>query len=108
MFSYELHPNDPTYNEYSRGFLELENNQSIKYYQFQAEKMREQENVTMYIDFTHLTSFEHQDPEFIRNIVHNYNKFEPDLRRGLTKFMQRYGGGDPQSLKKLYFALAIH
>lgn len=52
--------------------------------------MREQENVTMYVDFTHLTSYEHQDPEFIRNIVHNFHKYEPDLRRGLTKFMQKY------------------
>lgn len=74
----------------------------------QAQKMRQQENVTMYVDFSHLTSFNHQDPDFIRNIVHNYNKFEPDLRRGLTKFMLRFAGGDAQSLKKLYYALAIH
>jgi len=70
--------------------------------------MREQENVTMYVDFTHLTSFDHQDPEFIANLVRNYNKFEPDLRRGLTKFMQKYGGYEQNSLKKTYFALAIH
>lgn len=69
--------------------------------------MRERENVTMYVDFSHLTSYDHQDPEFIKNIVHNYNRYEPDLRRGLTKFMQKCAGGDAQ-IKKQYFALAIH
>ena len=104
-----MHPNDATYNEYSRGFLELQENQSIKYYVLQATKMCQQENVTMYIDFSHLTGYNHEDPDFIRNIVHNYNKFEPDLRRGLTKFMQRHGGNDSQAQnKKIYYALAIH
>jgi DNA replication licensing factor MCM6 len=70
--------------------------------------MKQQENVTMYVDFTHLTSFPHQDPEFLRNIVTNYYKFEPDLRRGLTKFMQRFAGGDAQAMKKSFYALAIH
>jgi DNA replication licensing factor MCM6 len=101
-------PHDPTYNEYTRAFLEVEDNQAVRYYQQQARKMCEQENVTMYVDFSHVTGFNHQDPDFIRNIVHNYNKFEPDLRRGLTKFMHKYAGGDPQALKKLYYALAIH
>lgn len=69
--------------------------------------MREQENVTMYVDFTHLTSFDHQDPEFIRNIVHNFHKFEPSLRRGLTKFMQKYTE-TTQHQRQPYYALAIH
>jgi len=106
--SFELGPNDPSYNEYTRGFLEIEPNQPIRYYVMQAERMKQQENVTMFIDFSHLTSFNHQDPEFIRNIVHQYNKFEPDLRRGLTKFMHRFAGGDVNALKKSFYALAIH
>ena len=72
--------------------------------------MIESENVTMYVDFTHLTSFEHQDPDFITNIVTHFNKYEPDLRRGLTKFMNKYGG-DQQAVsgqKKQFFALAVH
>ena len=74
----------------------------------QATKMREQEKSTMYIDFSHLTNFNHQDAEFMSNIVRNYNKFEPNLREGLKKFMQRVAGGDGNALKKTYYALALY
>ena len=69
--------------------------------------MKQQEKVTMFVDFSHLTSFPHPDPEFIKNLVQSFNKYEPDLRRGLVKFMQRIAGGDAQSLKKSYFTLAV-
>lgn len=60
----------------------------IYYYKKTAERMREQEKVTMYIDFTHVSSFQHQDPNFMQLIVHKFYQFEPNLRAGLTRFMQ--------------------
>ena len=56
----------------------------------------------MYIDFAHLSSFQHQDPEFMKNVVQNFNKFEPNLRAGLTKFMMQ-GEAQNNTLKKAYF-----
>jgi hypothetical protein len=66
----------------------------MRLYVHTAEKMKAEEKVTMYVDFSHLASYPHPDPEFMRNIVQNFYKFEPDLRRGLVKFMTRIAGGD--------------
>jgi len=103
-----LSPNDPNFNEYTDGILEMEEGAPLRYYMHQAEKMRQQEKVTMYIDFSHLASFPHSDPEFMSNLVRNFNKFEPDLRRGLVKFMTRIAGGDAQAIRKSYFQLAVY
>ena len=70
--------------------------------------MKQQEKLTMYVDFSHLASFPHPDPEFMRNLVQSFNKYEPDLRRGLVKFMHRIAGGDSAAIKKSYFALAVY
>ena len=56
--------------------------------------MRDQEKVTMYVDFSHLNSFDHQDPNFMSYVVKQYNKFEPDMRKGLIEFMKNYSNGD--------------
>lgn len=56
-FSFELNPEDPNYGQYADGFADKDNGAPIKYYVKTAERMREQEKVTMYIDFTHLASF---------------------------------------------------
>jgi hypothetical protein len=37
----------------------------------------------------------------MKNVVHNYNRYEKDLRRGLAKLMYQTGG-DPQRIKKNY------
>ena len=93
---------------YADGVMDLEEGQPIRYYVHQAQKMREQEKVTMYIDFSHLSSFPHDDPEFMRNIVQQYYRHEPSLRQGLVKFMQELSGGDGQSMKKsMYWYLML-
>jgi DNA replication licensing factor MCM6 len=70
--------------------------------------MREQEKVTMYIDFSHLASFPHEDPEFMSNVVKHFYKNEPFLRKGLEKFMLKIAQGDASLLSKSYFTLAIY
>ena len=62
----------------------------------------------MYIDFSHMTSYNHEDPEFMRNIVTSFYKFEPDLRKGLTKFMQHICGQDAQAMRRSYYTIAIY
>ena len=45
----------------------------------------------------------------MKNVVQNFNKYEPHLRDGLTKFMQRGDGLDAlNSLNKRYYQLAIY
>lgn len=88
LTNFELDLNDPNYAQYADGLVDLQEGQQIHYYRIKANEMREQEKNTMYIDFAHLSQFNHQDPEFMKNVVHNFNKFEPNLRAGLTKFMQ--------------------
>ena len=62
----------------------------------------------MYVDFGHLGSFRHEDPEFLKNIVANFNRSEPALRKALTKFMQQPSMAENQSsIKKTYYQLAI-
>jgi DNA replication licensing factor MCM6 len=61
----------------------------------------------MYIDFSHLSSFQHRDPSFMETIVHHFYKFEPNLRDGLTRFMQE-NEGQMNAGKKTYYQLAIY
>lgn len=106
LANFELNPNDENYKEYGDGLMDVNEGEPIRYYVHQAQKLREQERVTMWVDFAHLTSFEHSDPEFVQNIVRQYYKYEPYLRTGLTKFMQKVAAGEP--VKKSYHQIAIH
>ena len=69
--------------------------------------MSQNEKVTMYIDFSHLQFFGHEDTSFIQNVVTSYNKFEPNLVKGLTKFMKLIAGEEVVKNKTVY-AIAIH
>lgn len=69
--------------------------------------MSQNEKVTMYIDFSHLQYFAHEDNSFIQNIVTSYNKFEPNMVKGLTKFMKSIAGEEVVKNKTVY-AIAIH
>jgi hypothetical protein len=88
LVNFELNPEDPNYDQYADGFADKQDGEPIKYYQKTAERMREQEKVTMYIDFSHLSQFNHRDQSFMQTIVHYFYKYEPNLRDGLTRFMQ--------------------
>ena len=90
---------------YSNG-LEIEEGEPIYYYREFAKKMRAQEKVTMYIDFSHLSSFQFQDQAFMKTIVHEFFRYEPNLREGLTKFMQKVNPEQAVN-KKSYYQIAI-
>ena len=86
-FSYVLEESDPNYQVYCDGAVGAEPGQPIHYYVHLATQMRQSEKKTMYVDVAHLNGFAHDDPEFMRNVVHHYTKYEPDLRRALERFM---------------------
>jgi hypothetical protein len=52
-----------------------------------ALKMKEHEKNLLHVDFSHLTDFPHEDPEFMKNLVSYYYRYEPDLRQAVTKFI---------------------
>ena len=79
----------------------------IRYYLHQANKMRENERVTMYIDYDHISNFPHEDPEFMPNLVKYFYRYEPNLRAGLVKFIQKTGN-DVNKLIKNYYQFAIY
>jgi hypothetical protein len=56
-----------------------------------AEKLKADEKVTMFIDYNHLINFRFETPNFVELIVNEYNRFEPYLRRGITQFMSDLG-----------------
>lgn len=83
--SFYLSEDDPNYAAYADG--EEETGQEIYYYRREAEKLKNQEMGTMIVDFHHLASFQFNDPKFMDNLLQEYNRFEPYLRRGLTQFL---------------------
>ena len=105
--SFELLPNDPNYNEYVELLPEVEAGTPIRYYVHVAKKMRQEEKVTMLVDFEHMANFNHQDHLFMNNLVKNFYKYEQDLRQGLVKFMQTLTHNDP-NIRKNYYTIAIY
>ena len=67
-----------------------------------AKKMREQEKMTMYVDFNHLSDFGHNDPDFMKNIVCFYNRYEQDLRKGLVRFLMMHSPANSIQAKTYY------
>lgn len=70
----------------------------MKYYLLQAEKMRQDEKVTLFIDFSHLMQFRFDDTNpgfnFVTSLVKDYNRFEVYLRKAVTQFMSDLGYQD--------------
>lgn len=60
----------------------------------------------MYINFSHLSNFPHEDPQFIENIVQTFNKFEPEMTKALARLMGSHI--EPARLQKHYFQLAVY
>ena len=57
-FSFELSTEDPNYHADAEGAPEdMLNSGQIKYYVVQAEKLKQDEKVTMFIDFSHLLNY---------------------------------------------------
>ena len=63
----------------------------------------------MYVDFNHIAGFPHAGQEFMENLVRSFNKYEPNMRNGLKRFMAAYGyNNDENAIKKSYFSIAIY
>ena len=45
----------------------------------------------MYVDFTHLSNFAWEEPNFIDRLQGEYVRFEPYLRQALTQFLADQG-----------------
>ncbi len=96
FISFELSPEDPNYNAYIEGAPEemLQSGEPIKYYVLQAEKLKQDEKVTMFIDFSHLLNYRFEDQggfSFVTGLVKEYNRFEVYLRKAITQFMNDLG-----------------
>lgn len=52
---------DPNFATYAEGADDLEN---IRYYMLQAEKLKAEEKVNMFIDYSHVSQFEFKDQNF--------------------------------------------
>ena len=45
----------------------------------------------MYVDFTHMSSFAWEDPQFIDRLQSEYVRFEPYMRQAVTQFLADQG-----------------
>jgi DNA replication licensing factor MCM6 len=67
---------------------------SIKYYVITAEKLKQEEKVTMFIDFSHLLNYRFDETNgfsFVTSLVKEYHRFEIYLRKALSQFMNDLG-----------------
>ena len=60
--------------------------QPIKYYVHQAALMRNEEKQTLSVDYRHLASFQFVDQYFMDKLQTEYSRYEPYLRKALTRF----------------------
>ena len=60
--------------------MEEEVNTQIFYYVRASEDIKNNESRTMYVDFTHMSSYQWQDPQFMDLLQSEYVRFEPYLR----------------------------
>lgn len=81
-----MNPEDPNYNIYATAEGD-EAGKPIKYYVKQLVKMDEMEKVTIFVDYSHMTSFPFQMESFISNITNEYGRFEPYLKKAATQFV---------------------
>ena len=49
--------------------------------------MLNDERKTLYVDFTHMSGYQWDDPEFMDHLQLEYVRYEPYLRQGLTNFL---------------------
>jgi len=87
IVSFVLSPDDPNYEAYA----DHEDESAIRYYVRQAEKLKAEEQKTLYVDFSHMSSYQWEDPQFMDRMQGEYVRFEPYLRQGLTQFLAEQG-----------------
>ena len=89
MISFELSQDDPNYDAYVGGIEDI--GQPIKYYVHQCELMKQDEKQTLSVDFRHLASFQFEDQFFMDKLLSEYSRYEPYLRKALTRFLVDHG-----------------
>lgn len=57
FFSYELRPDDENYEQLKDMFVDRNEDEPLKYYAEYAQKMAQNEEKTMYVNFSHLSNF---------------------------------------------------
>ena len=67
--------------------------------------MKIEEKQTLSVDFGHMSSFEFNDEDFLDAIMTNYSRYEPYLRKALTRFLADCGY---HIGKSKHFLLAIY
>ena len=88
VFSFMLQPDDPNYQVYADN---IDEDQPFQYYVKYAEDLKIDEKQTLYIDYSHMVSFNWEDPQFIDKLMADYARFEPYLRKALTQFLADHG-----------------
>ena len=111
-YSFQLSQEDPNYHAYIEGAPDdmlQETNGAVRYYRLQAEKLKNEEKVTMFIDFSHLLQFPHFDDKngfnFVAAIVKEYNRYESFLRKAVSQFMSDLGH---QYAKEKHFQIGYY
>ena len=87
--SFTLDKDDPNFETYAG--QEDDKNAQVHYYQRCAERLYHDETKTMFVDYTHMTSYNWEDPNFMDRLQGEYVRFEPYLRQGLTMFLADQG-----------------
>ena len=71
----------------------------------QAEKLRADEKVTLFVDYSHIQKYKFKDNNFNEAIVVEYHRYDPYLRRALTQFMNEQC---PQYAKERFFQVGFY
>ena len=85
-YSFTLSEDDPNFESYAAD-IDDEPGAQIHYYQKCARDMLADERKTLYVDFTHMSSYQWDDPQFMDHLQGEYIRYEPYLRQGLTHFL---------------------
>lgn len=88
-YSFTLDRDDPNFETYAG--QEDDKSAQVHYYQRCAEKIQHDETRTLFVDYTHMTSYNWEDPNFMDRLQGEYVRFEPYLRQGLTTFLADQG-----------------
>jgi len=77
----------------------------IRYYMQMAEVLKNEERSTLQVDFSHMSSFQFGDAHFMDQLLQEFGRYEPYLRKAVTQFLN--GLGYPLG-KNRFFQLAIY
>jgi DNA replication licensing factor MCM6 len=100
-----LDKDDQNYEDYAG--KEYTEGDQVKYYHLQAQRLVDNEQTTMYIDFDHITHYNVRDQteDLPDDIIANYYRFEDYLVKAVHQFMLKY---HQENVKEKTFFLAFY